>query len=463
MQKKYEVIIVGAGPAGIFSALELLKINPDIKILLVEKGRNINARVCPITNGVDKCVHCNPCSIMSGWGGAGAYSDGKLTLTTEFGGWLSDYLDKRDLASLIDYVDKIYLDYGATTETFGHYNQYVRDIERKAAIANLRMIPAVIRHLGTEKNFEILQKMNSFLDGKIEILTNTIVDRLDVEDEEIKGIILTDGTSIKSDYIICAPGREGAEWFAEECNRLKLKLSNNQVDIGVRVEVPASVMEHITKHVYESKLMYYTKSFDDQVRTFCMNPYGAVVLENTNGLITVNGHSYAEKRTENTNFALLVSKRFTEPFNEPIAYGKYIARLANMLGDGVIVQRLGDLTRGRRSTKERIERGMVEPTLRDATPGDLSLVFPHRHLVDIIEMLEAMEMVAPGVASTHTLLYGVEVKFYSSRLSLTSGMETGIKNLFAIGDGAGVTRGLAQASVSGVIAARSVTDRMKDR
>ena len=463
MNKTHDVIIIGTGPAGIFTALELLRLAPTTQILMLEKGRDIAGRACPVNTNNVKCINCEPCSIMSGWGGAGAYSDGKLTLTTEFGGWLGEFVGKAKLQQLIDYIDGIYLEFGATTETFGHYDDAVREIERRAAIANLKLVPAVIRHLGTERNFEILKKMREFLDDKVEIHTKEAVAAIDIQDGQAVGVTMTDGSQYRGRRVVCAPGREGAEWFAGECQRLGLSMSNNQVDIGVRVEVPASVMEHITRHVYESKLIYYSPSFDDMVRTFCMNPYGEVVLENTDGLITVNGHSFAEKRTPNTNFALLVSKRFTQPFKEPIAYGKYIARLANMLGDGVIVQRFGDLKRGRRSTVERIERGMVQPTLGDATPGDLSLVLPHRHLVDIIEMLEAMEIVAPGVGSDHTLLYGVEVKYYSMRLDLAADLSTAIPGLYAIGDGAGVTRGLAQASASGVHVARTVAASLTEK
>lgn len=459
--KKFDVIVIGAGPAGIFVSLELLKLDPKLDILLLEKGKDIAERTCPVNIKNIKCINCKPCSIMNGWGGAGAYSDGKLTLTTEFGGWLQEYIGKNALAELIHYVDEIYLSFGATDKIYGQYNDIVREIERRAAIANLKLIPAEIRHLGTEKNFQILKRMREYLDDKIQVHTKSIVRHLIVDEGKLHGVELENGEKFYGRYVVCAPGREGAEWFTEECNRLGLELLNNQVDIGVRVEVPASILEHITKHVYEAKLVYYTKSFDDYVRTFCMNPYGEVVLENTSGLITVNGHSFAEKKTRNTNFAILVSKRFTEPFKEPIAYGKSIAKLANMLSSGVIVQRFGDLKRGRRSTQERINRGMVVPTLKDATPGDLSLVLPHRHLVDIVEMLEAMESVAPGIASDHTLLYGIEVKFYSSRLKLTEELETGIANLFAVGDGAGVTRGLVQAAASGVVVAREIYNRVK--
>jgi hypothetical protein len=302
--------------------------------------------------------------------------------------------------------------------------------------------------------------MKEFLEKRVEILTCTSVTRLIVEKGKISGVVTENGDEIYGEYVVCGPGREGSEWFAGEAERLNLEMTSNPVDVGVRVEVPAVVMEHLTDVVYESKLVFYSKHFDDRVRTFCMNPYGEVVIENNSGLQTVNGHSYSDKKTENTNFAVLVSKTFTEPFREPISYGKYIAALANMLGGGVLVQRLGDLLSGRRSTEERISRGLIQPTLKEATPGDISLVFPYRHLMDILEMLQALDKIAPGVYSRHTLLYGVEAKFYSSRLKLTSRLETQIKNLFAVGDGAGITRGLAQASVSGVVAAREIINRI---
>jgi len=458
--KQYDVIVIGAGPAGIFTALELAENGLDV--LILEKGRDISARRCPINHYQGKCAHCKPCDILCGWGGAGAFSDGKLTLTAEFGGMLDAYMDKGRVAELIDYVDQIYLKFGATTNVYGNTNkEEIRRIQRVAASAGLALIPAVIRHLGTENCFQILTRMRQYLDNKCEIRTGTPVHKIVTVDGCYAGVETAGGEVIKSKYLIAAPGREGSEWFAGEAARLGLSTLTNPVDIGVRVELPAVIMEHITDIIYESKLVYYTKSFDDRVRTFCMNPYGEVVTENNAGLKTVNGHSYAEKKTENTNFALLVSKSFTEPFKEPIAYGKSIARLANLLGGGVIVQRLGDLLDGRRSTPERISRGLVRPTLQDATPGDLSLVLPYRHLVAVTEMLEALDKVAPGVNSRHTLLYGVEVKFYSSRLNLSNVLESQIPNFFAIGDGAGVTRGLAQASAAGVIVAREIIAREK--
>lgn len=460
MSKKYDVIIVGAGPAGIFTALELVKEATELSILIVEKGKKLESRQCPAKEKNISCIRCNPCSIVNGWGGAGAFSDGKLTLTTEFGGWLDEYISRSQVMELIEYVDSIYLNYGAPEEIHGVDEKRIRELQQKAATADLRLIPARIKHLGTDKCWDILKEMRDFLDSKVDIKTSTEVKQLLVENGQVAGIETTRGEIFLGRFVVAVPGREGAQWFSKEAQRLKLDMAINPVDIGVRVEVPAVVMEHLTDVVYESKLIYFSKSFDDKVRTFCMNPYGEVVTENNSGLITVNGHSYSGRRTSNTNFALLVSKTFTEPFKEPISYGRNIATLANMLGGGVLVQRLGEPLSGRRSTPERIKRGLVEPTLKEATPGDLSLVFPYRHMVSLLEMLEAMDKIAPGVYSNHTLLYGVEVKFYSSRPALTSNLETQVQNLFAAGDGAGVTRGLAQASASGIIVAREILKRM---
>jgi uncharacterized FAD-dependent dehydrogenase len=455
--KQYDVIIVGAGPAGIFSALELYKSNPNLNVLMLEKGNDIDKRTCPVAEYQQSCANCKSCSITSGFGGAGAFSDGKLTLTTEFGGRLGDYIGEEKLSELIDYIDKIYLEFGATDKVFGdNIDKEVELLKRQAAAAELMLIPARIRHLGTEQCYKILQRIRTWLDDKVDIKTNCPVEDILVENGEYKAVRTKDGTIYESKYIIVAPGRDGADWFSQQAIKLNIPNEVNPVDIGVRVEVPAEVMNHITDIVYESKFIFYSRQFDDRVRTFCMNPNGAVVVENSEGLMIVNGHSYQDIKTQNTNFALLVSKNFTEPFKEPLKYGKYIANLANMLGGGVIVQRLGDLQDGRRSTESRIERGLVKPTLADATPGDLSLVLPHRYLVSLLEMLEALDKVAPGVNSRHTLLYGVEVKFYSNRVQLDSQLRTNIDNMWAIGDGAGITRGLAQASVAGVVAARSV-------
>jgi uncharacterized FAD-dependent dehydrogenase len=457
----YDVIIVGGGPAGLFTALELIGKKDGLDILLLEKGKDIQKRICPINAYASKCANCKPCAITSGIGGAGAFSDGKLTLTSEFGGVLDEYMPKSQLNDLINYVDSIYVKFGGTTEVHGTDREKIREIEKRAQAADLKLIPAVIKHLGTEKCFDIIKNMRDYIGQKMEIKTETPVAEIIVENGKAKGVVTEKGEEYYGKYIVVVPGREGAEWFKREADRLGLETKNNAVDIGVRVEIPAVVMEDITKEIYESKFIYYSKSFDDRVRTFCMNPYGKVVIENNNGIKTVNGHSYKDIKTDNTNFAILVSKEFTHPFNRPIEYGRYIAELANMLGDGVIVQRLGDLLAGRRSTPERIKRGLVEPTLKDATPGDLSLVLPYRFLQSIIEMLQALDKVSPGVYSKHTLLYGVEVKFYSSRVKLTDKFETQIQNLFAAGDGAGITRGLAQASVSGVVVAREILERVK--
>jgi len=457
-KKEYEVIIIGAGPAGIFTALELSKKN-NMDILILEKGKDLDQRVCPMRSKKESCFHCSPCSLLSGWGGAGAFSDGKLNLSTEIGGHLDNYIDKDRIINLIKYVDDIYLEFGANKTVYGTNEEQIDIIKKEASWANLKLIPTRIRHLGTEKSAEILKKMYHFLRSKNNIRTSTEVKKILVDKGRAIGVETTKGEVIKGKFIIVSPGRAGSEWLKYQADELNIKISNNPVDVGVRVEVPAIVMKRLTDIIYESKLVYYTQLFDDRVRTFCMCPYGEVVIEFSDGITSVNGHSYQEHRTENTNFALLVSTNFTEPFKEPIAYGKYIAHLANILSEGVIIQRLGDLELGRRSTPDRIKHSIVIPTLKEATPGDLSFVLPYRILTDIIEMLKAMDKIAPGVYSKHTLLYGVEVKFYSSRLELSECLETKVDNLFAAGDGAGITRGLIQASASGVIVAEEILKR----
>jgi uncharacterized FAD-dependent dehydrogenase len=461
MSEKYDVIIVGAGPAGIFAALELSVAKPGIGVLIIEKGQDINNRDCPSKEQGIRCNNCSPCSVLCGWGGAGAFSDGKITLSTEVGGTLDGYIGKKRLADLIKYIDEIYVNHGAPEIVYGTDDDTISQIKRKAVFAGLKFIPAPIRHLGTGRCQEILKRMqDNLLARGVEILTSKGIKNLLVENGSANGVETNDGLILKGKHIIVAPGREGAEWLSRQAQIHGIKMKVNPVDIGVRVELPAAVMEHLTKAIYESKFVYYSNTFDDKVRTFCMNPYGEVVAENNSGLITVNGHSHAHKKTVNTNFAILVSKTFTEPFKEPILYGKYVASLANLLSGGIIVQRLGDLIKGQRTNSDRLEKCMVEHTFKDATPGDLSLVFPYRHLMGIVEMLKALDIIAPGIYSKHTLLYGVEVKFYSSRLELSEELETRITNLFAAGDGAGVTRGLAQASVSGVVAARAILNRI---
>ncbi|PKM82125.1 MAG: FAD-dependent oxidoreductase [Firmicutes bacterium HGW-Firmicutes-14] len=461
MGQKYDVIIIGAGPAGIFAALELMTVRSELRVLIVEKGRDIDQRHCVSKENGNRCINCQPCSTLCGWGGAGAFSDGKITLSTQVGGILGTYIGEESLQDLIGYVDNIYVNYGAPETVYGiDEEDAIREIERKAVFAELKLIPAPIRHLGTGRCKQILERMRDYLISQgVDIRTGMGIKNLVVENNTVIGVETDSGKVIKGKYVITAPGREGAEWLSKQAQALNIRTAVNPVDIGVRVELPAAVMEHLTRVIYESKFIYYSKSFDDRVRTFCMNPYGEVVAENNSGLITVNGHSHAHKKTENTNFAILVSKTFTEPFKDPISYGKHIASLANLLGGGVIVQRLGDLIKGQRTNEERLNKCLLEPTLKEATPGDLSLVFPYRHLMSIVEMLKALNIIAPGVYSKDTLLYGVEVKFYSSRLELNSELETPVRNLFAIGDGAGVTRGLAQASAAGVVAARAVMNR----
>ncbi len=467
MGKKYDVIIVGGGPAGIFAALELA--GHDLSVLLIEKGRDIDLRRCPIrelggasrTNGGKQCASCATCSVTSGLGGAGAFSDGKLTLSSKVGGHLDDYIGEAATEDLIKYVDDIYIKYGAPETVYGT-GEKVDEIKYRASLAELRLIPVPIRHMGTENCCQVLTRMRDYLKPKIDFKLETAVEDVLTEDGAVKGVRTKDGTAYGCRYLILVPGREGADWLSGVAKRLNLTTKNNPVDVGVRVELPYAVMAELTSAMYEVKLEYISKSFDDRVRTFCMCPGGEVIMESTGGadpVVTVNGQSFASRGTDNTNFALLVSTYFTEPFNNPIAYGKYLARLANILSGGILVQRLGDLLEGRRSTPARIERGLVQPTLKSATPGDLSFALPYRYLTDLIEMLRAMDKLAPGVASRHTLLYGVEVKFYSFRPELTPCLETQVRNLFTGGDGAGVSRGLVEASASGVVAAREILRR----
>jgi uncharacterized FAD-dependent dehydrogenase len=445
-KNSYAVIIIGAGPAGLFAALNLAAANVG-DLLLVEQGADLKER-----------RRDTPGGLLCGWGGAGAYSDGKLILSPEVGGFLSDLLPLNDLTSLIQEVDSIYQGLGAPPEIYGGDPDTLEMIKTRARHTGMIFVPTRLRHIGTDNCQKILSRLQERLTGRLEIRTHCRAQRIMVQDGSVTGVVLDNEEVVRARAVIAAPGRSGAAWIREEARRLAIPSVPSPVDIGVRVEVPAPVLAPLTEAAYEAKLIYYSRTFDDKVRTFCMNPYGEVVLEDLDGLVTVNGHSYTSRKTENSNFAILVSSTFTEPFDDPISYGQYIARLANLLGRGAIVQRLGDLQAGRRSTPARLERCLTRPTL-NATPGDLSFVLPYRYLKDILEMLEALDALAPGVNSRHTLLYGVEVKFYSHRLKLSSELETPIRNLFVIGDGAGMTRGLIQASASGLIAARALVAR----
>ena len=464
MKKHYDTVIIGCGEAGLYAAYELLQLCPDIRIAILEKGRDIKHRSCPIVEGkVKECINCPACAIMNGFGGAGAFSDGKFNFTTDFGGWLTDFMGGKEVMDLIEHVDTINVKFGATTERYSTASKEAMELSKKALQVDLHLLQASCKHLGTENNLRILTNIYEYLLDKVDM--KFLSEVVEIRKDDKLTAVLKNGDEYTGDYMVAAPGRSGAEWFARQAAKLGLKLSNNQVDIGVRVELPAVIFQHITDVVYESKLVYRTKQYGDRVRTFCMNPYGYVVAENTDGIQTVNGHSYSDEklRSENTNFALLVSSKFTEPFNEPYRYGKHIASLSNMLGGGVLVQRYGDLMRGTRTTEHRLAKSTVKPTLTAATPGDLSLALPKRQLDDIIEMIQALDKIAPGTANYDTLLYGAEVKFYSSRIQLNGNLETEVENFFAIGDGAGITRGLAQAGASGVKTARVIAERFNKR
>jgi uncharacterized FAD-dependent dehydrogenase len=456
--ERYRAIIVGAGPAGIFAAIELARAGVG-PILIAEKGHALGRRRCPARE--THCVGCKQCDIMTGWGGAGAFSDGKLTLSTDVGGWLADYVGRSELERLIEYADDIWLEFGADRRVHGPDSAEAERLEKAAAAAGMRLVPMRIRHLGTDHSPVVLGAMHDYLASVgVEIRTNCHVVRILASDGRVTGVELADGSTLTAEAVIAAPGREGAEWLAEQAGVLKVPLKNNAVDIGVRVECPAVVMEPLTSPLYEAKLLYRSPTFGDTVRTFCMNPYGEVTTESYGDVVTVNGHSYAEERTAYTNFAVLVSQAFTEPFREPITYGREIAHLANLLGDGILMQRLLDLKAGRRSTPARIAEMAGEPTMPYATPGDLAAVLPYRHLTDVIEFIDAMDALAPGIAGPETLLYGVEVKFYSSCLEVDAHLQTPVTGLWAIGDGAGVTRGLVQSSASGIVAARGVASSL---
>ena len=468
MSQIYDAIIVGAGPAGIFTALELTEKMPEARVLLIDAGEHIDRRACPARK-LHRCVHCNPCNIMSGWAGAGAFSDGKLSLSEEVGGRIVDYLPRQEVRELIAYADSIYLRHGAPEQVHGLNDPQVDQIMYECSRHNISLIPCPVRHLGTEHAFDVLRDMYRTLCSRPGFVfrERTSAQELLVEDGRVAGVYMTDAagarTLERARFVVAAPGRGGAAWLSQTARENQIQTQNNEVDIGVRVEVPNSIMDHLTRHLYEAKMIYYSDTFENKVRTFCMNPGGLVSEEHyEGGLAVVNGHSYADQklRTRNTNFAMLVSTRFTEPFNQPIEYGRYIAQLGNMLtGGGVMVQRLGDLLKGRRTDTSRLSKSTTVPTLETAVPGDLSFVLPHRHLTSIIEALRAFDNVAPGLYSQNTLLYGVEVKFYSSKVSVGNNFETALPGFYAIGDGAGVTRGLMQASVTGVVVARDIAQR----
>lgn len=452
---KYDVIIIGAGPGGIFSAYELTKLNSDLKLAVFESGNSLEKRKCPIDGDkIKSCIHCKTCGIMNGFGGAGAFSDGKYNITNQFGGTLYEYIGKERAIDLMKYVDGINLKFGG--EGTALYSTANSNIKKLCLQNGLHLLDASVRHLGTDINYVVLGNLYDELKDKVEFHFNSHVDKVGIN-ENGEYEIYSNGERYVSHKCIISAGRSGSKWMEGVSKDLKLETKSNRVDIGVRVELPAEVFAHLTDELYESKIVYRTKGFEDLVRTFCMNPKGVVVNENTNGIVTVNGHSYEDpaKHTQNTNFALLVSKHFSEPFKDSNGYGESIARLSNMLGGGVIVQRFGDLIRGRRSNKSRIEENFVTPTLK-CTPGDLSLVMPKRILDGIVEMIYALDKIAPGTANDDTLLYGVEVKFYNMEVSIDENLETKHKGLFVIGDCSGVTHSLSHASASGVHVARYI-------
>ncbi len=463
-QNRYDVIIIGAGPSGIFCAYELKRQRPELKVLMIEKGRAIEKRQCP-KRKTNVCMGCRPCSITTGFAGAGAFSDGKLSLSPDVGGNLPEILGYDKALELIRESDEIYLKFGADTKVYGvDKEKEIREIRRKAINANLKLIECPIRHLGTEEGYKIYERLQRHLEAQgVEMQFMTMVTEINMEDDAVRSVTTDKGETWYADEVVAAVGREGADWFSHICSGHSIETQVGTVDIGVRVEVRDEVMEFLNRNLYEAKLVYHTPTFDDKVRTFCTNPSGEVAAEYyENGLAVVNGHAYKSKefKTSNTNFALLVSKNFTKPFKTPIEYGKKIAELSNMLCDGkIMVQTFGDFKRGRRTTEERLCRNNLIPTLKDAVPGDLSLALPHRIMVDIAEMIEALDKVTPGIASDETLLYGVEVKFYSNKVVVDKDFETSVRGLRAVGDGASVTRGLQQASANGLSVARSILKR----
>lgn len=470
MQKNYDVIVVGAGPAGIMTCYELFLKNPSQKVLLIDKGHDVMYRHCPIKDKKikscpvikDQEPGCLPaCSITSGFGGAGAYSDGKFNITSEFGGWLTDYLSPQEVEEVIHYVDELYLKHGATLEITDPNTDKIREIEKRGYAVGLKLLRAKVRHLGTEENLRIMTEMSNELKEHIDMVFKTTVQDIIVEDHQVKGIVLENGKNIYASFVVLVPGRDGSTWLTKVLKKQGLELYNNQVDIGVRIETSNIVMDEINTHLYEGKFVYNT-SVGTRVRTFCSNPSGHVVVENHSGTMLANGHAYHNPKlgSQNTNFALLVSHTFSEPFNKPNEFAHEVARLANMLSNGsIIVQRYGDIKRGRRTTEKRLKEGYTVPTLSEAVPGDLGLVLPYNTMKSIIEMIEALDHVTPGIANEHTLLYGVEAKFYSARPKVKEGFESEIDGLYVGGDGAGLTRGLAQAGANGILIARHILKR----
>ena len=470
MKNNYDVIIVGAGPAGIFTAYELVEKNKKLNILLVDKGHDIYSRKCPILEKkIEKCpvnsegvAGCYPaCSITSGFGGAGAFSDGKFNITSEFGGWMTEYLDDDVVEDLINYVDSINLKYGATTTITDPTTSKVKEIEVRGLAVGLKLLRAKVRHLGTEQNLEILKNIFEYLKDKIDMEYKTEVNEVIVKDNQVKGIGIGDNT-ITADKVVIVAGRDGSSWLTKVCKTHGITLKNNQVDIGVRVETNDEIMEEINKNLYEGKFIFRT-SVGTTVRTFCSNPSGHVVVENHSGTMLANGHAYKDPKlgSRNTNFALLVSHTFERPFNQPNVFAHEVSKLANMLSNGsIIVQKYGDIIKGRRTTDKRLKESFVNPTLKEAVPGDLGLVLPYNTMKSLIEMVEALDHVTPGIATEHTLFYGVEAKFYSARPNVNNKFETKISGLYVGGDGAGITRGLAQAGANGVWIARDIVDKL---
>lgn len=456
--KHYDIIIVGAGASGVFLSYELTKLDPAASVLMIDKGADLEKRQCPIKKGAKNCVKCSPCHIMNGYGGAGTLSDGKYNITTQFGGDLHNYVGTDKALELMEYVDEVLCGMGGADAKL--YSTASSELKTIALRNDLHLLEAKVRHLGTDRNVKILGRIFDYCRGKVETMFFTSVTKIRQQEDKSFLVETDKGENFTCSDLVLATGRSGSKWISGICDEMGISQEKNRVDIGVRVELPAEIFKHITDDVYESKIVYKTDKYNDQVRTFCMNPYGEVVAENTNGIVTVNGHSYADPalRTENTNFALLVSNKFTEPFRDSNEYGESIARLSNMLGGGVLLQRFGDLVKGRRSSERRMKKCFTRPTLQ-ATPGDLSLVIPKRQLDNIIEMIYALDKIAPGTANEDTLLYGVEVKFYNSRVQVDENLETAVKGLYALGDGSGVTHSLSQASASGVHVGRILAEK----